>query len=924
MINAEDINRQKAAMVIFALEKAIGDYVKGPQHQTASIETSGTFLKISQRLDLTQADSPKLLIHHAVASSYLDEVVSLAIECSKGTTDQESLKALQNLASQLDLSSIRNTVAHPNRPFPDCYWYRTASIASDPVIEKLALTSVRLALQAAEDGKITPPPEDWFQVQYSAIRNNLPRQFEHETTGLIGRQKEKRDLLLSIRSGKYSLIAVVAPGGLGKTSLALDALRDCALEPSSQNWCDAIVFVSLKQEKLTADGIVHLNASQTIIELQTELFTELLTLFPDIESSDFPEICLDLSKQRIFLCIDNLETILVNQQESFTDFFESLPERWRILITSRITVDGAKTLPIGALNQEGARSLAYRYITTKGLEAPTDQAVNQFISASSGNPLALRLIIDRFSNGYPVPVATAQAEKDIVAFSYRNLVEVLSDNALLILEALFVKDSFVRGELVELLGLDSDSTAEAVRQLTRTSLVTRHSDGTDERFSLSPSVRDLLRDHPRNLAVRNHVKLKIDSQAKTVRQHKTIQSQYGFSQFSEDFIPNDCPPNLGAVLVTAIKLLRADSHSHSQLIAALNRLSQTIKNYPTNALALVVLGRLHLEVKDDLGAESSFRLAISADPESPVARIVYQSYLLRRERPDEAFEILQSLIDQGWAHEEKSDEFTSRRIWSYYFRSLTDTRQFQPVLDITPEPSSKQWFIELVRCAQARCHILKVAAIHSEYPTQAFEGLVEASRLLKHPAKHERIQGYWWMRNLRFLFRELIHFFDVNSAAKFPHTGMRTILECTTQNIVVAYEDMPLGAIRSEAEPILRILRNLVGAESEDSFSAPWIRTLLGLGSEQHEMTSELQAEGYKILTVYKVPYCQDNIPAFVFTEDTEKNRYFIPKAACRNFDYLTWAQLRNGSKVAARSFNTPASREQYPISSDVVLIIVK
>lgn len=109
------------------------------------------------------------------------------------------------------------------------------------------------------------------------------------------------------------------------------------------------------------------------------------------------------------------------------------------------------------------------------------------------------------------------------------MLETLSENAILILEALFVKDQFVRGELVELLGLDADSTAEAVRQLTRTSLVFRNSDGSDERFSLSPSVRDLLRDYPRSLATRQKVKLKIDAQSKAVRKHKFIQAQHGFS-----------------------------------------------------------------------------------------------------------------------------------------------------------------------------------------------------------------------------------------------------------------------------------------------------------------------------------------------------------------------------------------------------------
>ncbi len=325
-----------------------------------------------------------------------------------------------------------------------------------------------------------------------------------------------------------------------------------------------------------------------------------------------------------------------------------MPDKWRVLITSRITVDGAKTLPIGALTPDGAKALVYKYLSAKGVDAPDEPIVTQIVGSSGCNPLALRLIIDRYANGHSLPTAAARAEKDIVAFSYRNLIETLSETAILILEALFVKHQFVRGELVELLGLDSDSTAEAVRQLTRTSLVIRHSDGSDERFSLSPSVRDLLRDHPRNLAIRQKVKFKIDAQSKAVRQHKFIQAQHGFSPLSEDYIPDDCPPNLGAVFVMAIKLLRAESHSHHQVIAALDRLTQAVKNYPDSFQAFVILGRLHIKVNDDLGAESYFKQAIQLAKDRPTPRMVYQDYLLQRERPEEALAISESLISEGW------------------------------------------------------------------------------------------------------------------------------------------------------------------------------------------------------------------------------------------------------------------------------------
>ena len=45
--------------------------------------------------------------------------------------------------SFLSIFDIRNSISHPNRPFPDSYWFKSATIASDPLIEKLGLGSVR-------------------------------------------------------------------------------------------------------------------------------------------------------------------------------------------------------------------------------------------------------------------------------------------------------------------------------------------------------------------------------------------------------------------------------------------------------------------------------------------------------------------------------------------------------------------------------------------------------------------------------------------------------------------------------------------------------------------------------------------------------------------------------------------------------------
>jgi len=922
MITLEDINRQKVAMIIFALEKAIGERIKNLHHASPEFKDTGTFKKIALRDPSIELNPKRTAAKFAVASSYFDEVLSLAVESSAGSSEHENLKNLQKLVGAFDIQGIRNAVSHPNRDFPECYWYRTAALASDPIIDKLSFTTVRLALQAAEQGTISLPPEDWFEAINAVVRNNLPREFEHEPTGLIGRQKEKRDLKLLITSAKYNVIAVVAPGGLGKTSLTLDALRDCSLEFSTSEWCDAIVFVSLKQERLAAEGVLSLSAAQTIDELRRELYDELSTLYPDVESSDFSEITKLLSDQRVLLCLDNLETLLINDPDSFNSFYDELSANWRVLITSRIIVDGAKTLSVGALTREGSQALAFKYAASKGLESPNDIESAQLVLSSQGNPLALRLMIDRYSNGHPLTMVASSTEKDIVAFSYRNLVETLSNNALMILEALFVKPTFVRGELVELLGIDSDATAEAVRQLTRTSLVLRSTENIGEVFSLSPSVRDLLRDNPRNIAIRQKVKLKIDEQAKTIRHHKSIQSQHGFSRFSEDYIPDTCPPSLAAVLVLAIKLLRARS-SHTQLVAFLPRLGQTVRNYPEVPLGWVLLGRLHQQINDDVEAESYFRQAIASDPESPMPRMLFQNYLLGRQRPDEAVTVSQALIDEGWGKESQSDEYFSRRLWSSHLRSLIEDSRLTSVIELSHIESSSDWGSEMLRCAQAKAIINLAAPLHSEDCEQAFRLLGKSAALLKAPVVHERIRSFWWQRTFCFFCKETSHFIDVNGLDTVSNEQFNRIFGCIISNVEEAYKSAPIGVIRSDIKPLLKALYEHAETQQQSQYSTPWLQAVAGIEIDGGHRTSTLIEQGFIILTVFRVPYSSDNIPTYVFAQDDQNKRYYIPRSSITNFNYVDWAQLRPGSQIAAKDFEefqNSTIREVYPVPRQAIL----
>ena len=129
-----------------------------------------------------------------MSKTYLDDIFSLALDISKGYSDHDKLNKLKNLCQSLDLYSIRNAIAHPNKTFSLNYWYRTITIATDPLIEMLGLTNVVTAYRMAMAGTIIAPPDEWLNKPLWFLPNNLPEVFEHNITGFVGRHKEKTEI----------------------------------------------------------------------------------------------------------------------------------------------------------------------------------------------------------------------------------------------------------------------------------------------------------------------------------------------------------------------------------------------------------------------------------------------------------------------------------------------------------------------------------------------------------------------------------------------------------------------------------------------------------------------------------------------------------------------------------------------------------
>jgi hypothetical protein len=201
-------------MVLFALEEeALGAFVVQSAPQPESLPTAMR-AEIEKRIN----GAGFVPASQIVEETYIREIIDLAAAASKDRSESESLARLRTLVEVLDGVEVRNAVCHPNRPFPECYRQRMAALATDPWIEQLRLRKVSDAFRCAAENRLTPPPEGWLQPRSSNVPHNLPSTFDHHITGLIARQDEARELRKRLQNKRTSLIAIVGPGGTGKTA----------------------------------------------------------------------------------------------------------------------------------------------------------------------------------------------------------------------------------------------------------------------------------------------------------------------------------------------------------------------------------------------------------------------------------------------------------------------------------------------------------------------------------------------------------------------------------------------------------------------------------------------------------------------------------------------------------------------------------
>ncbi|WP_243890838.1 tetratricopeptide repeat protein [Shewanella algae] len=719
--------RRKTAMVLHQIEESLGSFViTEGQIESLNLES---LENIHRREADKGRDFNKSSIKDVVEATYLDELFGFALDIAQDTSTLDSINYLYSLFHQLDIYEIRNAISHPNRPFWDCYWYRIATIASDPVHERLGLSEIKEALVSAESGTITSPPDEWLNRVIWQIPNNLPKHFEHGLTGLIGRSKELIELKKYISNPRVNTLALVAPGGAGKTALALDLLNTIISTPSYTKSVNAVVYVTMKTEKLTSEGVVPLDTIETISELQNEIIYGLNDIF-DENYESFSKAISDNSNKNILLCIDNLETLLRDNPTSFDDLNYSLPITWKILVTSRVAISNATILPLSNLQQKSAIHLARTYHSKRGGSFKDQKVYKALTEQCFFNPLAIRLSIDLILKGKDIPESLNVANKEIAEFSYNNLIDALSQTSVEILECIFVESLSTRYSLCALLEKTMDEISEAIGELSRTSLISRLSDDEGESYRLNDSVRELLLLSPRNLDIRAKVQNSIEKRRILSKEIDKRQSAEDFPVWHLEHIPMSTDENL-KILITEFNKNCKKARKNSEISVYLYRKLKDVHFiHSNNSLFQRTLARSLELLKDKASAEIHYKKAIELDDKNPTNKYLLARLYHNTNRYSLAHELYKPLINSEWTSTDAEVLHFGKSIYQGYFLALLYDGLWERVLNETKEWKETKEYRGIIGTFRASAWKRKMELTVDSDPNDTVKSLISASRIL--------------------------------------------------------------------------------------------------------------------------------------------------------------------------------------------------
>ena len=347
---------------------------------------------------------------------------------------------------------------------------------------------------------------DGSQQKLSFLVDNLP---VRDYTQFVGRKVElDRIVELLSTPQSHQRISVVGSGGLGKTSLVLEAAYQACQTTDetdpSQPIFDHIIFTSAQPQRLTGRGILpRYQKMQTIADIIRAIARSLgcLDNLPVQQNEQIDLLLHSLSYQRTLLLVDNLET--VEDIEAVLAFLYELPATVKVVITSREQIQWGVSIHLEPLPDKKSFYLIEQLAEEKGVKLDKDEIL-KLCQKTAGVPIAMVAAMGQLAEGYLLKdiIATlTQPNSDLVHLCFQGSFALINEqNSYYLLMALALFPSPVSREAIAFVAFDHlhySSLPSDMARLVRLSLVKPYPHG---RYGMLSLTRDCaiaqLNNHP--------------------------------------------------------------------------------------------------------------------------------------------------------------------------------------------------------------------------------------------------------------------------------------------------------------------------------------------------------------------------------------------------------------------------------------------
>ena len=830
-----------------------------------------------------------------IEKAYLDDIFKMVLNVTKDTPEELAIKHLYQLSRDLNLFEIRNAIAHPNRAFLDVYWYRVAVIAADPAFDSLRLKDVKAILYSAEKGVIEDPPEGWDKKYNWDIPNNLPVKFESDITGLIGRNKELLELKGKILSPRISTAAIIAPGGYGKTALLLDLLKIIVTDSKSTNWVDAVSYVTLKTEAWENDAFVKLDAVSEIKAVE-QLIAEQLGLIFDEYIDDIEQAIKKFSDKRVILCIDNLETILRDDDSLFHDFVDRLPRDWKVIVTSRVVITNAYIYPLSELKEEPAVRLARLYNRNKGGDELPQEKYIKIAKYCHFNPLAIKMTLDLYIGGKEIPDSLNQAKSNVAYFSFSNLIESLSEYALKVLELIFIESETSRKLICEILYLSTDDAASAINELSRTSLINRGEKYDKESYEINGSIKDLLIINPKCLELRAEIQQRLNKQKVVSNEIDIKQRASKLPSWHFQYIPSDADHGLKIIMKEFAKI-RFSENLNKQLVSSVYaKFKQSEEHYKNDYLFARTYAKLLSSMQLVSEAKKYYLKALSLKDDM-VTKYVAARHFFEQDDFDNSSELYVGLVKNIEA-EEFNSENTSfyNSIYQGFFLSHLYKGEHQAVIDHTIKWKESTNFRALWGTFRASAFKRKTESISNSNVDEILSCLNSATKIFDDIFRTDGYSQSSCAQGFKVI-EEICYFLNRGiSYGSDPSTCLEFLVFCDKHLLDI------VETSKNRTSDDVKLIANSLAEIPLDGnpFKDRKFWKSYGYFSSPKGLDLSDISESDKLTTVKRLATNPKGARTnFLFTEDEYNQEYFVHFNTVGNCNWNDWLKLHVGINIA-------------------------